>query len=676
MSKALHSLVGFSLIVGLMLSVTTAEAQAVSLTRYPYIQSLTTTSVVIAWRTDIPANSLIYYDFSPWADPSQYRFSVSDDVQTTEHALTLTGLFSNTTYYYCVESDGVILASGESFHTARTTSNQRFRFAVISDNHSGRESTAELAERLQEAELALLIVAGDLVFAHGGPGELDKFFNYFEEIIKNIPVFPCLGNHDWYEDNAEWYLKEFYLPHNNPEDSELYYSFDYGNAHFVSLCVVEPEMLDWKEGSAQYNWLVDDLASTNQFWKFVFFHFPPYDSGGRYADDKFLEVRQNLSPLLERYGVDIVFTGHEHLYERTFPMKDYYPDSKGVTYIVCGSFIGVLRESGPGPWTTFVGEDDQVTGTIVDIDGPVLNLRTINIEGELIDSMTIDRSHDLQVSMEVSPTIFTEETEFEWFSVYLELSGGYDPSDIDINFVALNNELKPVSTFQDLVDRDGDGLKEREFKFDYKQVFKMLVIDEGNAHLQLTGSIDGDEFQATTTVCLVPRGATYKTMVADVGAGGGLVETSDGQITVSLPGGTVTEQTKVIIRQEPSAVVPPVPPSLKESKIHFDIITGNGLSTGNMASIKVKYTEADIAPGVQPELLTLLRYDAGTGDWVVIPTTVNVPERTVMVTTDHIQGVWLLAGATGKILGLPLWGWVAIGVVIILLTIFLVWRYT
>lgn len=387
MKKALYLLVALFLIVSFVLSGDTATAQTVSLTCYPYIQNLTTTSVVIAWRTDATADSIVRYDLVPARDCTQYQFQVSSDSLTTNHALTLTGLSPDTTYYYCVKSNEVVLASSESFHTARTTSNPRFTFAVTSDVHGGGRSTVALAERIKEAKADFLLVVGDLVPQHGGPGQLDGFFESYKRLISNVPVFPCLGNHDWYEDNGESCLDEFYLPHNNPEESELYYSFDYGNAHFVSLCVVEPELLDWKEDSAQYNWLVNDLGNTKQVWKFVFFHFPPYTSGEKYHD-KYLDVRETLCPLFEKYGVDIVFNGHEHLYERTIPIRDYYEDSKGVIYIVCGHG-GLLNESGWSQWTAYA-EEGLLCATVVDIDGSTLNLRTVSSDGSVKDSMSIE----------------------------------------------------------------------------------------------------------------------------------------------------------------------------------------------------------------------------------------------------------------------------------------------
>jgi hypothetical protein len=82
---------------------------------------------------------------------------------------------------------------------------------------------------------------------------------------------------------------------------------------------------DYTPGKPQYEWLVSDLAGTSKPWKFVFFHIPPYSSGGHGSD---LNVRQTLAPLFEQYGVTIVFNGHDHDYERS--------GANGVTYIVTG----------------------------------------------------------------------------------------------------------------------------------------------------------------------------------------------------------------------------------------------------------------------------------------------------------------------------------------------------
>ncbi|MFC1953983.1 purple acid phosphatase family protein [Chloroflexota bacterium] len=646
---------------------TPTQAQAVVLMRSPYIQSLTSTSVIIAWRTNIRTDSLIRYDFTPWADPAQYRFAVSNTTPITKHALTMTGLFPDTTYYYCIEVSGAALSSGESFHTARTTSNPKVVFGISADTNQ-----AKFAEIISEASADLYLNAGDMSYQR----RMDGFFDAFEGMLKSVPAFPSPGNHEWYEGSAEWYQGDFYLPHNNPEGSELYYSFDYGNAHFISLSVAFPEDLDWKEGSSQYNWLVNDLENTRQFWKFAYFHFPPYSSAEKYFNyDVYLDVRENLSPLFEKYGVDIVFNGNNDLYERTKPMRNSYPDSKGVTYIVCGA-DGSLHESGRQSWTAVAAPGHAAT-TIVEIDGARLNLKTVSTDGSLIDTMSIDRSQDLRATMEVYPIVLTERAEDRWLTVWVEPSSGYDPANISINSVRLNNELEPVASAENLADRDGNGLKEREFSFDYQRVWKMLDAGEGSVPLRLTGGINGIGFEASSSVYIAPRGVTPKIMIASVGSGGEALETADGQVRLSFPEKAVIDKGRVVIRRDSPGDTLSLPSSFKATSTRFSLILSGDLSPQAKVMLSVSYPQADIATGAKPESLTLLHYEADNSEWTAIPGTVDTKTRTVTVTTDNIYGEWLLAGKeTGKASGLPAWGWIAISAAYILLVIFAVRRYS
>ena len=105
-----------------------AVSQDINLTRYPYIQKPTTTSVVIAWKTEEASDSVVEYGTT-----TAYGLMVSEPTMTTQHAVMLTGLASDTTYYYRVSSGGVVLAEGDSFHTHRDESNPNFTFVAFGD---------------------------------------------------------------------------------------------------------------------------------------------------------------------------------------------------------------------------------------------------------------------------------------------------------------------------------------------------------------------------------------------------------------------------------------------------------------------------------------------------------------------------------------------------------------
>ena len=355
-----------------------AQSPAVTLTRYPYIQMQTTSSVLIAWRTDVAGDSVIDYGTTP-----AYGQQISDAAAVIQHALTLTGLQTDTLYYYRVSTNGVVLAE-ESFRTAKDASSPQFVFSVLGDSGCGCPNQYTIASELAATNPDLVLHTGDVDYSEPSPDYDTTFFAPYQSLAKSVPIYPSIGNHD-VPDTA--YLDAFYLFANNPAASERYYSFDYGNAHFIALNTEE----DYSPGSAQYQWLENDLATTNKFWKFVFMHRPPYSSGNIGSD---LNVRYNLSPLFEQYGVAVVFSGHDHHYERTFPIQDFHPENPGVTYIVTGAGGDSLTPiQATNPWTATATEQFHVVK--VTINDQVLTLEAISPfpnPGTVIDSVTIDRS--------------------------------------------------------------------------------------------------------------------------------------------------------------------------------------------------------------------------------------------------------------------------------------------
>lgn len=350
-----------------------------NLARYPYIQSTTTATTIVAWRTDIPVDSRVDYGTA-----AGYGLSVTDSTRTTDHALTLAGLLSDTTYHYRVSGSGVPLAPDETFKTAPGPSGSQFSFVAFGDSGDGSPNMTSIANLVKTLNPDFLVHTGDLIYDAGEPRNFDpRFFTPYKDVIKSKPFFPTMGNHDTYTAAGQPWLDAFYLPSNNPSGTERYYSFDYGNAHFVSLYVPE----DVAVPQEQQSWLINDLRSTTLTWKFVFFHVPPYSSS---AHGNALAVRNSISNLLEGYGVDIVFNGHDHDYERTTTLKDYSPDLRGVYYVVTGGGGASLYPAGASPFTAFSASVFHVTQ--VQVNGNVLTLRAIRADGTVIDTLTVDRN--------------------------------------------------------------------------------------------------------------------------------------------------------------------------------------------------------------------------------------------------------------------------------------------
>jgi 3',5'-cyclic AMP phosphodiesterase CpdA len=342
------------------------------LTRGPYLQSVTATSAILVWRTDTPGDSRVEYGMDG------YTQSATDATAAIEHVITLTDLITGTAVMYRVLSDDVELAAG-SFRTA-VAPGQHFSFGVIGDSGIGSTAQYQVADRLVALDPDFVLHTGDVVYPSGQADGYDPyFFQPYQALLRRAPIFPSLGNHDYGTAGGQPYLEMFYLPHNNPADTERYYSFDWGNAHFVAL--------DFNDGPSpdQLNWLQADLAAATQAWKFVFYHQAIY----------LVDKRAVLAPIFTANHVDVVFNGHDHDYERTVPIGD-------VVYIVSGgggaSLYGVLPQSFSAYVETIYHAVD------VTIDGCTLSLQAVRPDGAVFDTLTLAKPCAAPTAEPTEPT--------------------------------------------------------------------------------------------------------------------------------------------------------------------------------------------------------------------------------------------------------------------------------
>ncbi|MCL5319197.1 MAG: purple acid phosphatase [Thaumarchaeota archaeon] len=297
-------------------------------------------TVSVVWKTGGTTNSsVVEYgtsaEYGSQAVGSAYTYSGSAGFL---HRVRMDGLTPGTTYHYRVGDPVGGWSTDHTFQTA-PVDGRNFTFTAIADQGTTKYSikNVELASALNSS---FNLHVGDLSYSTGSQGTWDRWFKIIEPIASNALYLPTIGNHEVDANvggNLSLYLNQFVLPGN-----EQWYSFDWGNAHFVSL-YVSP----YADGKApQYTWLAQDLeaASNNPRinWIIVYLHFPPYSSG-RYSN--LLSLRSNLTPLLDRYHVDLVLTGHDHNYQRTYPIYngteisydlEQYVDPKGTIYVVTG----------------------------------------------------------------------------------------------------------------------------------------------------------------------------------------------------------------------------------------------------------------------------------------------------------------------------------------------------
>ncbi len=367
MVKAFRRLswIGALVLAACLLSAATSNG----LTRGPYLQSVDSTSAIVVWRTSAPGSSQVDYGVGT------YTNSIDLPSPTTEHVVTLTDLITGTEVVYRVSTAGVELANG-SFRTA-PASDRPFTFAVIGDSGTASREQYAVADRLAALDPQFVLHTGDVVYPNGAAGDYDrKFFQPYQELLRRTPMFLTLGNHDYVSGNGQPYLDAFYLPHNNPANTERYYSFEWGNAHFTAL--------DFNTGpdQEQIAWLKNDLASTDKPWKFVFYHQAIYSSGPHGYESWVSTKRDLLAPIFEQNHVDVVFNGHDHDYERTQPIN-------GVVYIVSGGGGASLYPVAPQSFSAYAESTNHAV--FVSAEGCTLALQAVRPDGTVFDSTTLTK---------------------------------------------------------------------------------------------------------------------------------------------------------------------------------------------------------------------------------------------------------------------------------------------
>jgi PKD repeat protein len=400
-----------------------------SLSRGPYLQSGTSSGVLVRWRTDLPNDSRVLYG----TDPANLSQSVVDPTSVSEHIVALTGLAADTRYYYAVGSSSQILAGGtDTFAWTAPPPGTRKPTRVWIVGDSG---TADANSRaVRDAYYALngsnrtdlWLMLGDNAYPDGTDADYQAaVFDVFPDLLRKAVVWPTLGNHEVpAADSATQsgpYYDIFSLPTQGqaggvPSGTEAYYSFDYANIHFV---VLDSQDMNRQPIGPMLVWLQQDLANTNQEWIIAFWHHPPYSKGIHDSDVDIeeVEMRQWVVPILDEYGVDLTLTGHSHSYERSWPIVGHY----GLSSTFDPSMKvdpGDGREEGSGPYQkpasttpysgivhTVCGASGQTTGgsldhpamlvswnqlgsLVLDVNGPRLDMKFVGTAGQILDHFT------------------------------------------------------------------------------------------------------------------------------------------------------------------------------------------------------------------------------------------------------------------------------------------------
>ena len=324
-----------------------------TLTRGPYLQKAAANRMTIRWRSSAAVVGRVRYGTSA----ASLNLSADEAGATTEHIVELTGLAASTTYFYSVGSATDTLASGADFYfktspvpgTAVST-----RVWVLGDaGTSGNSASPNVNQTaVRDAFYTwtgaqvpnLVLQLGDNAYNSGTDAEFQNaVFNIYPTMLRKVPFWSCLGNHETAQSTAFVDTYPFFSIYTFPAAGECggvasgtkhYYSFDYGNIHFICL---DSMTASRAVNGAMATWLQADLAGTTATWIVCYFHHPPYTKGSHNSDSvadsagAMTEMRQNLLPILEAGGVDLVLSGHSHCYERSYLLDGHYGTSGTLT---------------------------------------------------------------------------------------------------------------------------------------------------------------------------------------------------------------------------------------------------------------------------------------------------------------------------------------------------------
>ncbi|WP_444320652.1 fibronectin type III domain-containing protein [Megasphaera sp.] len=369
-----------------------------------------TTSRTFMWQSDYAEENPVVEYRQAGDDDSLMQLpassdAFSDDGMTTYiHTAAVSNLKPGTAYEYRVGA-GDKRSDWQSFHTAQ---GHDFKALIFPDSQSSDYSdwaaTAQPAwQRNQDAQF--FINMGDLVDNGQDHYQWNAWFDVVGDMIARIPVVPLLGNHETYDKDwkvrmPEAYLHLFALPRIDREKYQnQFYSFDYGDVHFVVLNTQSQELADFEPSldEDEVAWFKEDMAKTTKKWKIVLMHKDPLQYGfanrPQPREEGFSPEGRLWMPLFDQYGVDAVLSAHLHTYRDRGHIRNFQRDESGPLYLITGvagnvQYPGLWKQHSldkyvaPQPETdnymTLEATDDSLTFRSFLPDGQLLEEKSIS----------------------------------------------------------------------------------------------------------------------------------------------------------------------------------------------------------------------------------------------------------------------------------------------------------
>jgi hypothetical protein len=368
-------------------SVTNIHPKNPFIARGPYLQLATPNSIFVVWRTETKIEPSVRFGSSPLkldrvvkGNDIIVRYGTTNRILpglrigklhsapegTWQFEARISGLRPDTQYYYAVYDGDTRLTPEDASYYFRTHpikgARRPMRFWVVGDSGTGRETQSAVHLAMidqvnrERRPLDFYLHLGDMAYSRGRDVEFQtRFFEMYDSTLRNVVCWPTMGNHEGATSRGTNGIGPYYDAYVLPTRAEAggvasgleaFYSFEYGRAHFICL---DSHDLDRRPTALMARWLKQDLEKAKADWLIAYFHHPPYTKGSHDSDreKQLIEMRTHIMPILEWGGVDLVLTGHSHIYERSMLMDGAYATPTIAEYVIFDDREGNPRTDGP-----------------------------------------------------------------------------------------------------------------------------------------------------------------------------------------------------------------------------------------------------------------------------------------------------------------------------------------